>query len=294
MNTYIEITKSDHNHGGHGWEFGTCLWSPTRNRIGHDRYSLMREPVAGDRVIHFYNARWPDGNTDNRVAGQSIVEIPYTEVNYEPPEPGNWGGLQTYYRIELHNYTPYQSPLPITTLLSEYAHDIMSDLLAYNNNFYPFTIQNNRLRTNQGIYLARCSETLFNILRVALSISEAGARSGNAQPTNAEYIEGRRLSKERYFFARNPNLAREVKRISDYKCRACGFKFEDKYGELGYEYIEVHHLDPLSERPEALWSDEVRTRLDRVAVLCSNCHRMIHRRRPALTIEELQKLLTEN
>ena len=39
---WIEITKSEHKHGGYGWEFGTCLWSPNRNRAGSDSYSLMR------------------------------------------------------------------------------------------------------------------------------------------------------------------------------------------------------------------------------------------------------------
>lgn len=57
-NVYIEITKSDHLHGGVGWEFGQCLWSPNRNRAGHDRYSLMREPKVGDLVLHFYNKTW--------------------------------------------------------------------------------------------------------------------------------------------------------------------------------------------------------------------------------------------
>ena len=48
---YVEITKSEHGHGGPGWEFGGCLWSPARNRAGSDRYALMREAVVGDRVL---------------------------------------------------------------------------------------------------------------------------------------------------------------------------------------------------------------------------------------------------
>ena len=55
MTTFVEITKSDHQHGGAGWEFGTCLWSPTKTASGGDRYSIMREPRPGDDVIHLYN-----------------------------------------------------------------------------------------------------------------------------------------------------------------------------------------------------------------------------------------------
>ena len=69
----MEITKSKHKHGGEGWEFGTCLWSPSRNRAGGDRYSLMREPRAGDLVLHFYRDAWPDGISETRLSGRSIV-----------------------------------------------------------------------------------------------------------------------------------------------------------------------------------------------------------------------------
>jgi len=52
----------------------------------------------------------------------------------------------------------------------------------------------------------------------------------------------------------------------------CGFDFAAAYGDLGVGYAEVHHLDPLGERggPSA-------TTLDRLAVVCANCHAMLHR-----------------
>jgi hypothetical protein len=50
---WIEDTKSAHGHGGPGWEFGSCLWSPSRADGGIDYYALMREPAPGDLVIHF-------------------------------------------------------------------------------------------------------------------------------------------------------------------------------------------------------------------------------------------------
>src|SRR5215211_7710472 len=73
---FVEITKSEHGHGGPGWEFGTCLWSPTRNQAGHDRYALMREPVRGSLVLHAYHDHWPEGATETRICGRSIVSSP--------------------------------------------------------------------------------------------------------------------------------------------------------------------------------------------------------------------------
>jgi hypothetical protein len=66
-------------------------------------------------------------------------------------------------------------------------------------------------------------------------------------------------------------------------CSVCGFDFFAVYGEIGAEFCEVHHLRPLAES-----GMEVETRLEDLAIVCSNCHRMLHRHSPLLTIEELR------
>ncbi|MFL9828744.1 HNH endonuclease [Rhodoplanes sp. SY1] len=53
----------------------------------------------------------------------------------------------------------------------------------------------------------------------------------------------------------------------------CGFEFRATYGELGVGFAEVHHLKPLSEAP----ANGRSVRLSELAVVCANCHRMIHR-----------------
>jgi 5-methylcytosine-specific restriction protein A len=70
-------------------------------------------------------------------------------------------------------------------------------------------------------------------------------------------------------------------------CAACGFDFGRAYGPLGDGYIECHHTLPLSELVERR-----ATRLQGVVLLCSNCHRMVHRRRPWLGVSELASLVT--
>jgi 5-methylcytosine-specific restriction enzyme A len=64
----------------------------------------------------------------------------------------------------------------------------------------------------------------------------------------------------------------------------CGFDFdfEAKYGPIGVGYAEVHHLTPL-----ASFSEESTTTLHDLAVVCSNCHRMIHRGGDCRDIETL-------
>ena len=70
-------------------------------------------------------------------------------------------------------------------------------------------------------------------------------------------------------------------------CEACGFDFEQVYGEHGKGFIECHHTKPVSE----LKAGE-KTKLSDLALVCSNCHRMIHRRRPWLSVSELGELLS--
>lgn len=65
-------------------------------------------------------------------------------------------------------------------------------------------------------------------------------------------------------------------------CEACHFDFAATYGDLGANMCEVHHLEALSARPGA-----TRTTLDDLAILCANCHRVIHATRPMWSVHQL-------
>lgn len=68
-------------------------------------------------------------------------------------------------------------------------------------------------------------------------------------------------------------------------CEACGFDFEQTYGDHGRGYIECHHAVPL----HAVGNH--RTQLRDLALVCANCHRMIHVRSPWLTPGELRAVV---
>ena len=70
-------------------------------------------------------------------------------------------------------------------------------------------------------------------------------------------------------------------------CELCGFDFEKVYGEHGKEFCEVHHLIPLHK------SDGIiETKLSDLAIVCSNCHRIIHRA-SCMPISALRKVIVE-
>src|SRR5262245_9191954 len=131
---WLEITRSSHQHGGPGWEFATCLWSPSKNRGASDSYAIMREPRPGDLVLHCL---------DSIICGQSNVRASYREVAEEPPSPGPWAGMSPYYRIEVGDYRDFSRPYPLGQLTREHEEEIRADLADNDPHRYPFFIQAN-------------------------------------------------------------------------------------------------------------------------------------------------------
>jgi len=82
---------------------------------------------------------------------------------------------------------------------------------------------------------------------------------------------------------RNRKLAHRAKLAHGFTCKACGFDFASKYGSIGREFIEAHHLTPLSELKGQKLTLDPKTDF---TVLCSNCHRMIHRTSFVHSVEE--------
>ena len=85
---------------------------------------------------------------------------------------------------------------------------------------------------------------------------------------------------------RNKKLAARAKRIHGYKCKACGFDFELRYGALGSGFIEAHHLTPLATLKGQKVTLDARNDF---TVLCANCHRMIHKSEFVGKVEEFRE-----
>ena len=103
-------------------------------------------------------------------------------------------------------------------------------------------------------------------------------------------MEGRYLLRLHAYRERNPALRR--KKISSVlagggslACQVCEFDFAHQYGDRGRGYIECHHVEPLH-----VGGEKARSVKD-LALLCSNCHRMIHAKPPWPTPDELRDLI---
>lgn len=89
--------------------------------------------------------------------------------------------------------------------------------------------------------------------------------------------EGKRIQKLHFVKERNRFIVEKkkksvLKQSGKLDCECCGFNFLKTYGDLAGDFIECHHIVPLSKM-----SIESKTELKDLALLCSNCHRMIHK-----------------
>lgn len=87
---------------------------------------------------------------------------------------------------------------------------------------------------------------------------------------------------------RNASLSRKAKQIHGYTCQACGVNMEEVYGSIGHEYIEAHHLVPVADLRGRIVRRDPKTDF---AVLCPNCHRMIHRSGAPHDVDALSRVV---
>lgn len=102
-----------------------------------------------------------------------------------------------------------------------------------------------------------------------------------------EFWEGARTRVSVNAYERNPEARAACLRHFGLSCVACGEDFGKKYGAHGQGFIHVHHLVPLKKIGREY---QVRPTKD-LRPVCANCHAMIHRREPMLTIEQLKELI---
>jgi 5-methylcytosine-specific restriction protein A len=104
------------------------------------------------------------------------------------------------------------------------------------------------------------------------------------------FQEGAEKTRIQTYYERNPKLRDEALKIWGTTCHICGFNFSEKYGSIGEGYIEIHHLKPISSIKRL---SDINPKTDLVPV-CSNCHRMIHRRKEMMSIEQMKSIFNKS
>ncbi|UPK52247.1 HNH endonuclease [Bacillus sp. H8-1] len=182
------------------------------------------------------------------------------------------------------------------TYISEIGCIILSDFQTFDNPVYLSDLDiefKNSVVSGKSIMETELNEILeygfSNVGDVMRKVKEV-ERIGFTEDDEG-FPEGKLELKQHLVRERNPEvikLAKErfLKLRDNLFCEVCGFDFKEHYGNLGEGYIEGHHTKPVSEMAE-----NEQTKVEDIALVCANCHRMLHRMRPWLSVNELKRLL---
>jgi len=107
----------------------------------------------------------------------------------------------------------------------------------------------------------------------------------------SDFPEGREVFKTHRHLERDGKIPirAKAKRLAEtgaLECEVCGVDFHKIYGTHGHGFIEAHHTVPVSEL-----SGSEKTKLNELALVCSNCHRMLHRGKKLLSIAQLKEIV---
>lgn len=108
------------------------------------------------------------------------------------------------------------------------------------------------------------------------------------------FLEGKEYFKLHRKRERNKKLIQKakeqhLKNDPSLSCQVCDFSFINFYGQVGKGFIEAHHIIPISKL-----NKETKTKVEDVVLVCSNCHRMLHRRKAEKnSIKKLRKLINQ-
>ena len=138
---------------------------------------------------------------------------------------------------------------------------------------------------------------LRNVVRAYRALTFRGGIEGDGEPQSeltiefnlppaASITETRKYSYHRKI-ERNSTASKNAKKFHGTTCQACDLNFPDRYGQIGNGFIEAHHLKPIGtlEEGKPVQYDVAGD----FAVLCANCHRMIHRTSDPSDLKSLQE-----
>jgi 5-methylcytosine-specific restriction protein A len=125
-----------------------------------------------------------------------------------------------------------------------------------------------------------CLSLVLSLLTSESVVSDIAEPSGSV-------LEGKATRQEVTRYERSPVNRAAAISLHGAICKACGFDFAKVYGAIGDGFIEVHHITPVSDLGGPVLIDPL---VDLVP-LCSNCHRMVHRQDPPISVDELRSVL---
>ena len=102
-----------------------------------------------------------------------------------------------------------------------------------------------------------------------------------------EYSEGKTKKVLVNAYERNPEARKKCIEYFGLNCQVCDFNFRDKFGDLGKDFIHVHHKIDIA----TIGNEYSVNPLTDLIPVCPNCHSMLHKKNPAYSLDELKTII---
>lgn len=164
---WLEMSR-DPVHGAGDWEFTRSLWSPTHKKGGTASWAFWETLMAvrrGDTILHL---RGKSGQA--AFIGTSTADSDGFTTPSRPPIPGPWGYANSFYRVQLREFTPFADQIPLPRVFAERALELRSYF--QQNAVAPkterrhlfYVLQSGRLQCLNGAYLSEVDRDLARII----------------------------------------------------------------------------------------------------------------------------------
>lgn len=249
------------------------LWNPKRWNWIDFQDAIYR--VNNNKIYDIY---WSCGNTKRITIGDMFLLM---KLGVEPK--GIIGcGYITSVPYELPHWDVVKAGDGKTTLRTDLLFKSLVETpivtLAELNDKFP---QYNWTPQTSGLSIP---EEIFNELYEYIQSNNSFKFTTITLEEILKYSDGKPKVLTYKTYDRNVAARQKCLEYYGYDCTVCGFNFSDRYGDIGRNYIEVHHLKPIA---DIAMEHEIEPIKD-LRPVCANCHRMLHKRRPVLSIEELK------
>jgi 5-methylcytosine-specific restriction protein A len=261
-------------------------WNPNR----FDWFDL-EEDIAELTELGWVESRWSCGVTKNIQPGDRffLMRLGQTPkgivgsgwIISAPFEAPHWDDSLA----ELGRYTRFVDII-FDSLLNADSEQILELDFLKND---PVLSQMNWLSQASGVRIPEhVTEELQNKWSDFLTVSTLP--DSLQSPESPMYLEGAVREVHLTLFERNAIARRECLEHYGHACVICGFDFGTFYGPIAAGFIHVHHVLPLSEIVMEYEVDPIKD----LRPVCPNCHAVIHRRKPAYSIEEVRQFIEQD
>ena len=286
---------------GHGFE--VCNFAPYENQI----YGYVQPPSGGSRGNiklgtdeYFFRStininRLGADTNDDFITNVNVI---WTATNSERVVVGWYKNATVYREYQKFDPVPLFHKENYITGYRIVAEESNCKLLPIERRTFPIPTRVKGGMGQSNVWYAdqpRGKKTIKDLLNKYPSLLPLSSLSiPSDEPVYPDEIdpqeplvEGARKRVTVNIYERNPKAREECLKEHGYECAVCEMSFEEYYGDIGRGFIHVHHIKELSSIRGEYEIDPVKD----LRPVCPNCHAMLHKKKPAFSVDELRQRL---